>query len=173
MSVVGVDLSTRALDLVKLADDTGRAEWVRVELDGADAWARTLGVRGLSRLRLGHEDSWETWWWDDVHLVAIEAPYGRGQAGTNALLNRVVGAVCASLPAKLRSPERCWLVPPHEWKKGLGLKGKPTYLDLVRLVGTSAPYRAASPREEDAQHGRDAFCLAVWASRELERGIAA
>lgn len=171
MTVVGVDLSTHALDLVKLDDETNRAEWVRCELVGKDAWERTLNVRDSLR---GYRQTGETVanaaWFEDVHLCAIEAPYGRGQAGTNALLNRVVGAVCASLPAHLRDPARCWLVAPHEWKAGLGLKGKPEYGDLPHEALIVGP-----PHMDDAawQNARDAYCIALFARSELAKGIVA
>lgn len=172
VTVVGVDLSTRALDLVKLDDDTNRAEWVRCELVGADAWERTLRVRWVM-----YDFPGGGYWWEGVHLVAIEAPYGRGQAGTNALLNRVVGAVAASLPAHLRDPARCWVVRPDEWKAGLGLKGKPTGFDLVQL--TQGDLAIITPQTEplpdmlsaEWQNARDAYCLALFARGELERGV--
>src|SRR5262245_1131470 len=44
-AVVGVDLSTRAIDLVKLEEDSNEATWTRCELAGKDAWERTLNVR--------------------------------------------------------------------------------------------------------------------------------
>lgn len=177
MSVVGIDLSTRALDLVKLHDDTNQAEWVRVELERPEdkrlpegikpGWARTLRVRGS--LFGGFAADTDTTWFDDVRLVAIEAPYGYG----SDVLNRVVGAISASLPAHLRSPERCWVVRPDEWKKGLGLKAKPTPDDIERISGTRFPFTGSEYREPVSEHARDAFALAWWARAELERGVAA
>lgn len=49
MSVVGIDLSTRAL------------EWVRCELEGGTAWERTLQVRELERTALGWVLNGETY----------------------------------------------------------------------------------------------------------------
>lgn len=159
MTIVGIDLSTRALDLVKLDDDTNRAEWVRCELVGKDAWERTLRIRF-------HPTSW----WDDVHLVAVEAPYGRASPGPTALLNRVVGAVAASLPAQLRDPARCWVVRPDEWKAGLGLKGKPTPRNMPANAEITEMHHPKLP-EDAYQNARDAYCLAYWARGELERGV--
>jgi hypothetical protein len=169
-SVVGVDLSSKALDLVKLDESSNRAEWVRVELAGKTAWERTLNVR--EKLR----DYSHLGWWDDVYLVAIEAPYGRGQAGTQAVLNRVVGAVAASLPARLRTPERCWVVRPDEWKQGLGLKAKPTAEDMRRLTEGKERLWTSLPDvydEAGRQNGRDAYCLAMWARDTNARAVAA
>jgi hypothetical protein len=156
-AVVGVDLSSKALDLVKLDEDSPRAEWVRVELAGETAWERTLDVRGA--LWNWPDVKWADWW-DDVYLVAIEAPYGHG----SNLLNRVVGAVAASLPARLRTPERCWVVRPDEWKQGLGLKAKPTIDDLLML---------GVPGVERDQNARDAYCLAMWARDTNAKAVAA
>lgn len=164
-SVLGIDLSTRAVDIVALDESTNRAEWVHVELVGSGAWERTLSLPA----RMPGDS-----WYDErgVFLVAVEAPYGRGQAGTNALLNRVVGAVAASLPAHLRDPARCWLVAPHEWKAGLGLKGKPTQADMERLApGGGYSVDMSVLAGGDDQNGRDAYCIALWARGELERGV--
>lgn len=157
-AVVGIDLSTRALDLVKLDESSNRAEWVRVELEGANAWERTMGVRDV----LPAEYPYQQTYWEDVYLVAIEAPYGRGQAGTQAVLNRVVGAVAASLPARLRVPERCWVVRPDEWKQGLGLKAKPHLEDMLSLMGTADDSTLAAVAAWDV-NAWDAYCLALWA----------
>lgn len=168
MNVVGIDLSTRAIDLVKLAENSNEATWVRCELTGATAWERTLQVRDqLAWGKVGLAAGF----WDDVYLVAIEAPYGRGQPGTNALLNRVVGAVMASLPAALRHPERCWLVKPDEWKTGLGLKAKPTHGDLQDLapdIDWFLHQHKPIARDENA---RDAYCMAKWARDTNARAV--
>lgn len=164
-SVVGIDLSTKALDLVALDENTNRAEWVRCELPGAKAWDRTLAIREQLPPRE---------WWQTVYLVAIESPYGSGQPGTLAKLSQVVGAVAASLPARLRVPERCWLVRPDEWKGGLGLKAKPTETDLFRIAPGNTFYAAEFPEGwEDDQNRRDAFCLAMWARDTNAKGVAA
>jgi hypothetical protein len=177
-AVVGIDLSTRALDLVKLDESSNRAEWVRVELgvigrDKTNAWARTLDVRQALDAYL---PAGMSAWFDDVYLVAIEAPYGRGQAGTQAVLNRVVGAVAASLPARLRVPERCWVVRPDEWKTGLGLKGKPTntgVLQLSNMRGRITPPSGMSPDAVADQNARDAYCLAMFARDTNAKAIEA
>jgi hypothetical protein len=164
-SVVGVDLSSKALDLVKLDESSNRAEWVRVELAGKTAWERTLNVR--EKLR----DYSHLGWWDDVYLVAIEAPMG---FRSNAL-DRVVGAVAASLPYRLRSPERCWVVRPDEWKQGLGLKAKPTAEDMRRLTEGKERLWASLPDvydEAGRQNGRDAYCLAMWARDTNAKAVA-
>lgn len=153
--VVGIDLSSRAIDYARLDETGSELRLDRSELPGKDAWARTLALAAYTRA--------PGWYWDDVYLVAIEAPYGRGQAGTNAILNRVVGVLVATLPPQLRTPERCWIVAPHEWKKGLGLKGKPTIEET----------RAFFLQDITDQNARDAACIALWAREENERGVSA
>jgi hypothetical protein len=159
-SVVGIDLSSRALDLVELPEDSNRAVHYRVNLEQdrrSSSWERTLLLPSL--MPPGS-------WWDMVYLVAIEAPYGAG-TGTIAILNRIVGAVAASLPAALQRPERCWVVRPDEWKRELGIAGKPTDRDLERLG-----LAMASP-EPTTQDARDAACLAYFARETNARAISA
>lgn len=149
-SVLGIDVSTKQLDLAYIDETEDTCVWNRVILEGADAWERTLDIGGMHELGLT---------FDGVYLVAIEAPYGRSQPGTQALLNRVVGAVAASLPRDLRRAERCWIVRPDEWKGELGLKGKPTRAQVAALI---------RPRHEWEripldQNSLDAACVALYA----------
>jgi hypothetical protein len=104
--------------------------------------------------------------WEDVYLVAIEAPMG---FGSNAL-DRVVGAIAASLPADLRKPERCWIVQPQEWKAALGLKAKPTAEDITRLAPGALLERADIDRAY-LQHGYDAYCIAKFARDENAKAL--
>jgi hypothetical protein len=59
---------------------------------------------------------WGTWW-DDVYLVAIEAPWSHGQPGTLAKLSRVFGAVTMCIPPRIQ----VWEVDPQAWRTELGL----------------------------------------------------
>jgi hypothetical protein len=152
--VLGVDLSSHCIDFAKVDENHNQVIWSRCHLDGKTAWDRTLTIGNLRADGVT---------FDDVYLVAIEAPYGRGQAGTQAILNRVVGAVAALLPPRLRTPSTCWIVRPDEWKNGLGLKGKPTAEDIARLLEGDIP---------DDQNARDAACLALWARDTNAKGIA-
>lgn len=160
MTTLGIDLSSHAIDFAAVDENKDSVRWSRVLLTGANAWARTLDIGNLSRDDLT---------FDGVYLVAIEAPYGRGQSGTQAILNRVVGAVATALPSHLRVPERCWIVRPDEWKNGLGLKGKPTREDIARLL---RPMHAWEEIPDD-QNARDAACLALYARNLNANAIAA
>lgn len=174
-AVVGCDLSSFVIDLVKLEEQSNAAEWRRCEFpparkgSEAPAWERLLGAP---------ETLPDAAWWEGVYLVAIEAPYGASQR-TLVALNRVAGALVACLPARLRMPERCWIVRPDEWKRGLGLnlKKKPTAGDLNAF----APgwqiicydwKQSLKQWDEAQQNSRDAYCLALWA-REANRAAVA
>jgi len=143
-SVVGIDLSSRAIDLEQAVGKR------------ATAWERTLALPGLMP---------SASWWDDVYLVAIEAPYGAG-TGTIAILNRVLGAVAASLPTGLQRVERAWIVRPDEWKGRLGLRGKPSAADIAALG------LILSGEHAGTQDARDALCIAFYARELNAQGLA-
>lgn len=167
MNVVGIDLSTRAIDLVKLAENDNSAEWVRCDLAGPTAWERALAARDAISGSDGsgpRDPKWGTLggWWDDVYLVAIETPVN----DQKRVLRLIQGAVIASLPTRLRQPHSCWDVHPSTWKAGLGLKGKPTEEDIFRMTGRVEPIGAD-------QNARDAYCLAMYARDLNARAVAA
>jgi Holliday junction resolvasome RuvABC endonuclease subunit len=158
-SVLGIDLSTRAIDLVKLDESTNAATWTRVELEGKTA---------LERLRNITKDSIHrhTGFWDDVYLVGIEAPMSRQQPGTLAKLSRVFGAVVACLPPLLE----VWEVSPVAWRKELGLPGnasKEECADAVRNIHMSIT------SYNWPQDALDAYAVAYYARQVNARGIAA
>jgi len=157
--VVGIDLSTRQLDLARLDETHNRVTHRRVDLEDGDkrakAWDRTLRLPRLMP---------PASWWDDVYLVAIEIPFGAG-SGAVAAMNRIVGAIVAGLPPRLREPERCWLVRPDEWKGALEIRGKPSEADLERLG-----LAMASP-EPSTQDARDAACIAYYARETNQRAV--
>ena len=159
--VVGIDLSSKQIDFAFVDENEDTVHWMTGVLEGQGAWERTLTIGNMHDLNQGI--------WESVYLVAIEAPYGRGQSGTLAILNRVVGAVASSLPPHLRKLERCWIARPDEWKRGLGLKAKPTRDDVAARLRP----RYAWEQIPDDQNALDAACIALWARNENARGIAA
>jgi hypothetical protein len=165
-SVVGIDLSTRAIDLVKLEEDSNRAEWVRCELHGETAWERALSVRD-ALINLTWRD-----WFDDLYLVAIERPVN----DQKRVLRLIQGAILASLPAQLRQPHCCWEVHPSTWKAELGLKGKPAWSDILTIAGPVAHVELLRGIAWD-QNARDAYCLAMFArdtnARAVEKALGA
>lgn len=111
-SYVGVDLSTHNVDLVKLDEDSDRAEWVRVPLVGENAIDRARSYssqRAYGQNIIGQ-------WWDDVILCALEDPAGRGDTRKIA---RVQGVVIATIPSRVH----VWTLQPAEWRKACGLPG--------------------------------------------------
>lgn len=168
---VGIDLSTRFIDLVKLDEDSNRAEWVRCELAGQNAWERTLGIQDAMFRMNVHGDVRDSWW-DDVYLVAIETPVN----DQRRVLSRVQGAILASLPARLRQPHCCWDVHPSTWKAGLGLKGKPTVADIDRLIDgvwwMDASHQPKRSETDVLQNGRDAYCIAMFARDTNAKAVA-
>jgi hypothetical protein len=110
-AVAGIDLSTRAIDIVKLDETTNNATWHRIQPQGKNAWERLLNARALMPT---------TSWWDDVYMVAVERPYGVGKSIHD--LMRAMGAVVAALPPALM----VWELSPAEWRKGIGLPGNAT-----------------------------------------------
>lgn len=113
MNLLGVDLSSRAIDLVLLDENTDDAHWTRIQLDGKDAFERTRDVPAkMPRLA----------WYDanGVYLIALERPFVRfGQD----VIRLVQGAVLACLPRHIQT----WEVTPSQWKPLLhiGIRDKP------------------------------------------------
>lgn len=109
MIVVGADLSTFAIDLVRLDYDSDRAEWHRIAL-GGDKTPKLDRIRNIGhRMPRGQ-------WWDDVSLVGIEQPAGKfGVADVAA----AYGAVLARIPERVA----VFQFRPAEWRKACGLPG--------------------------------------------------
>lgn len=156
--VLGIDVSTKAIDLVLLDETTDQAAWDHIELRGATAFDR---LRDLP-LRM---PKWG--WYEDngIYLIAIETPMGRGQGGTEAKLNWIFGAVIACLP---RALDPVWPVAPHEWRKELGLPGNaPKPICAQRSVELGAHPDWAT------QDAYDAWAVARYAREVNRRGIEA
>ncbi len=148
MRVAGIDLSTFAVDVVKVPLDAGAPEWTRYPLNGADAWERT---RSVAQALPGPSSAY----WDDVCAIGVEEPRGKS-AG---VIYRVQGAVLARLPvATLVHP-----LVPSEWRKLVGLKGNSGKDEVA--------FFAINDGEEDEfrdwpQDACDAYCIAL-ATRSL------
>jgi hypothetical protein len=112
--VLGVDLSTKAIDLVALDEDNpAMCEHRRVELP--DPWWNTARwMRSLLRVA-----SIPTWLEErNVYLVGVERPYGPSRQAI-ASLHTVMGALIASLPPQVTAFE----VSPADMRRELGLPG--------------------------------------------------
>ncbi len=145
--VVGIDLSSRAIDLVRLEESVNEASWLRVELDGVSAWDRVRGMRAV----MPHGT-----WWDDVYLVAIERPFAHSR---NDVVRLAEGAVLSAIPTAIE----CWEINPTQWKTALGIrKGKPDWSHFP-----SGFWRANWP-----QDALDALGVALYARELNASGIA-
>lgn len=118
MNVVGIDLSSKAIDLVLLDENADRAQWTRVELEGKTAFDRARDVA---------EKMPQPGWYEahGVYLVAIERPFvSHGQD----VIRLVQGCVLAEIPRALE----VWEVAVSQWKKPLGIpvKQKPTVVSF-------------------------------------------
>jgi hypothetical protein len=154
---VGVDLSTHAIDLIRLDENTNKAEWVHLELIGPNAWERTRAVRYAMPTRS---------WWDDVFLVAIERPMGFASGA----LARVQGAVLASIPETVTA----WDVQPQTWKAALGIKArtKPVWADFPPVRLDASHGGVWDGTGAIAQDALDALGVALWARDLNAAGIA-
>lgn len=152
MSYVGIDLSTYNVDLVKLDEDTDRAEWVRVPLVGGNAIdrARSYTVRR----------PWlPTAFFDDVIVCALEDPAGRGDLRKIA---RVQGVVIASIPARVQ----VWTFPPGEWRQLCGLPYRATKAEVFKFAHDTREKFEPMIYDEWIQDACDAYCIA-YAARAL------
>jgi hypothetical protein len=156
MNIAGIDVSTRAVDIVKLPFDGDNAQWDRYDLVGPNA---------LERVCWTFYDIPKGTYWDNVALVAIERPYGPGR-DILFHLHLVVGAVIAALPARLRPP---WLMHPTEWRKACGLPGNASKGTVTEWTYWYGPQGT----EEWPQDACDAFCIAYAARALNEKGAAA
>jgi hypothetical protein len=161
VNVAGIDVSTRAVDIVKLPLDGDNAQWGRYELEGPTAleracWTARILPRGT--------------YWDDVALVAIERPYGPGR-DILFHLHLIMGALIGTLPKWLRPP---WLMHPTEWRKACGLAGNAskesvyTFALNQRVQASTTAFHSQWP-----QDACDAYCIAYAARALNEKGQAA
>ena len=157
MSYIGIDLSTHAVDLVKLDEDTYRAEWYRVPLVGESA---------IDRARSYYEERWKylkhsyevEFIWDDVIVCALEDPHGAGRSAVSKIM-RVQGVVLATIPARVQ----VWTFAPGEWRNLCGLAGnasKENVREWALDVWGDPPY------PDPPQDACDAYCIA-YAARAL------
>lgn len=157
--VAGIDLSSRAIDIVLLEESTNRAKWHRFELAGGLAWDRTLDVRRAMPVAS---------FWDDVYLAAIETPF----PDQKGVLRRVQGAVMARIPERVL----VWEANASQWKRELGLKGKPSSVNMDEVAPDGDIHRLWNREERlvsglDWQNARDAYCIALWARESNRTGL--
>lgn len=153
--LVGIDVSTYAIDIVGLPEDEGVAVTMvsSIPLRGATALERAMLAPSV--IPRGSA-------WDDVVRVAIERPYGPG-GDTLFALHLMVGAVVAALPERLRP---VLLVRPATWRKQAGLSGRASKADVKAYVRELVLAASADRWKQDTC---DAYCIAL-ALRNMTRG---
>lgn len=115
MNTLGIDLSSKAIDLVLLDENDDVATCKQITLAGMTAFARLLAVDALMP---------QPGWYisNGVYLIAVEMPESRRVVSLRAQLP-VFGAVVAALPDDLP----IWCLSPADWKRPMGLgNAKPT-----------------------------------------------
>lgn len=150
-SVVGIDLSTRAIDLVLLDENANEATHRRIELAGDSAFERCRDIRDKMPAAS---------WYDQVYLIAIERPFSQSRNDTVRLAQ---GAILATLPR--HTP--VWEVAPQTWKAHLKFKGrgKPGWADF--------PFTPSADAGVWPQDALDALAVALYARDTNAAGIQA
>lgn len=158
MSIAGIDLSSRAVDVVLLEDDGDRATWHRFELAGATPFERARSLRRVFPTR--------SWWEENgVWLLGIEDPHSRFPHVAKAL-GMATGGVAALLPSDLTVIQ----TKPNEWQS-VFLVDKALYVKSVDRK-EAITVRALSLGFDtgigfgDPQDAYDAYGIA-WAIRKI------
>lgn len=149
-SVLGIDYSTKAIDLVYLDETSDAARWHRIPLE--------TGIAGIRKMR--HAYAWAAEL-EDVYLVAVEDPMSVSMTSAKKL-GRVCGAVMACIPQSLE----VWLMRPDEWRMACGMAGnasKAAVMEFALLMGQEAGTEDWFRLPQDAC---DAYCMA-YAAREI------
>ena len=160
-NVLGIDLSSKAIDLVLLDENRNAAQWTRITLSGATAFDRARDVADKMP---------QPGWYEahGVYLCAIERPFvSHGQD----VIRLVQGCVLAEIPRELH----VWEVSPSQWKKkvGLPIRTKPSRLNFpVFTLINCSDSTSANSYADWAQDGYDALGVALYARDTNARGIA-
>jgi Holliday junction resolvasome RuvABC endonuclease subunit len=153
--VLGIDVSSHAIDFVALDETTNRAEWTRVDLIGGTAFKRLQDVAHQMPTRGWLEEH-------GVYLIAVETPKTRFLKSAGALFP-VYGAVVAAMPRDVE----VWDVRPTAWRQELGLPGNAPKADCAaRCMALGAP-------TDWPQDAFDAYAVAYYARNLNQRGLEA
>jgi len=162
MNVAGVDVSTRAVHIVRLDLDTdGATAQVYDASDcNGDALARARTLADLLPRRRSSI-------WDDTCLVAIERPMGPGTRAVGDMM-LVAGIVIACLPPEIP----VWLLGPTEWRKACGMAGNAPK-EHVKAWAIGHPEGTLKGVDSWTQDSLDAYAIAYAARALNEKGVAA
>lgn len=152
--IAGIDLSSRALHICVLDDDTNAAtiHVVRLDLERGDASTRIRRMRDAMPARTAWNDN-------GVTLIALERPIA---IHSNVPL-MVYGALLQLIPPDMPLLQ----LRAHDWRRECSL---PTRGDRVKLKNAAKAFARKcwtnAPHAID-DNDADAFCIA-WAARELD-----
>lgn len=158
--IAGVDISTRAVHIVSLPEDSNAGELhiVRLDAQRGDYTARVRRLRDLMPTRAAWNDA-------GVTLIALEKPYSH-MAGTLAPMMLAYGGLLQLLPADAPLLE----LSAPEWRKECGLpqRGddvKPAAIRFAREQWTDPP-------DAIDDNVADAFCISfaarqIWLREEI------
>ena len=115
MDVIGIDFSSKAIDIVTIRFDADEPRWTHIPITGSFDGSRAM--RDILP---------PASWWENTLLVAVEKPMSQQRNSISALM-RLQGAIVASVPRDIRT----WELPPWEWKKEIGLAGNAKKVDVA------------------------------------------
>lgn len=163
MSYGGIDLSTKAIDIVTLNEDDNYADHFRVRIDlpsGATTTERARRLRDRMPARTAWLDA-------GVTLLAIEEPFFAGSPMGLAPLLVVYGGLLQLLPAALPLLE----LRADDWRKecGLAIRKRKNLPDdqLKRASVAFAREQWKNPPAALDHNAAEAFC-AAYAAREID-----
>lgn len=148
MNVLGIDVSTHHVDMVKLPLDNDRAEWTRYSAQGRLAEDRLFDFRAAL-------PGAASYWWDDVCLVALERPAARHRTTVESLM-AVLGLVVGTIPTRLKP----WLFMPAEWRRECGMAGNASKQDVDTFALATMAAVEGMVRFSWPQDAMDAFGIA-------------
>jgi hypothetical protein len=157
MSIVGIDLSSKALHICTLDDDTNEASVhvVRLDLQRGDALTRARRLRDLMPARTAWHDL-------GVTLVAIEKPFFTGHQGLVPLL-LVYGGLLQLIPPDMPLLE----LSADGWRGECALKRRGPKSDLKKASVEYARAVWSNPPATLDDNTAESFCIA-WAGREID-----
>lgn len=155
--IAGIDLSSKALHICTLDEDTNAAtvHVVRLDLQRGDAVTRARRLRDLMPARSAWADI-------GVTLVAVEKPFFTGHQGLVPLL-MVYGGLLQLIPPAMPLLE----LRADDWRLECSLKRRGPKSELKRASIEFARAVWSDPPATLDDNTAEAFCIA-WSAREID-----
>lgn len=155
--IAGIDLSSRALHICTLHEDTNHADIhvVRLDLQRGDATTRARRLRDLMPARTAWADQ-------NTTLIALEKPFFHGHQGLVPLL-LVYGGLLQLIPPDMPLLE----LRADDWRRECSLPTRGDKTLLKKAAQRFARDVWADPPAALDDNTADAFCIA-WAAREID-----